>query len=68
VALTVGPLAFERTIEKAKRAVIAEAALGQVLGSLTAGGNEPFFGTPIVHGFGEILEGRERELRAEFEA
>jgi hypothetical protein len=64
-----GPLACGRTVEQPEGAVVAQAALGEVLRGLAADGNEAAFGAPIVHGFREILEaGERRMLRAEFEA
>ena len=70
VALAVGtPLARGRSVKEAEGAVIAQAALGEVLGGLAADGNEAAFGAPVVHGFREILKaGERRGLRAEFEA
>jgi hypothetical protein len=69
VAFAVGPLAGLRSVEKPERAVVAQAALGEVFGSLSAGGREAPFGAPVVHGFGEFLQaGERRRLRAEFEA
>ncbi len=56
VAFAVGPLTGFRSVEKPERAVVAQTALGEVFGGLSAGGREAPFGAPVVHGFGEFLQ------------
>lgn len=56
VAFDIAAVSRLGAIEEAEGAIVAEAALREIFGSLSADGDKAAFGTPLVHGLGEFRE------------